>query len=309
MNLLSNTLVFNDIYEAYPFLVRCCDGSGVDLITRGLKCRELRPCSFIIRNPSDTLYMCPTRRINTKFWAIETLGYIAGRSDKVYTDLLCHVNSKYDQFKGTDDTLIGAYGPRMIKSIPDILDELSQDFHSRKCVCSIWDSGFNNNVSKNTYCTCVLHFFSDGKDKLNLSVYMRSNDLDWGVPYDIPAFCAILNLVAGCLGAEVGSYYHNAGSLHLYKDHQPAIDLNLDSILTNKVRIPTPPKITENARSNFLTIRETACEFINLLHKHRGLNGGIKKPWSTFSVICENGAYNQYWRFWTKMVQHRWSSN
>ena len=53
--------------------------------------------------------------------------------------------------------------------------------------------------------------------KLDLIVTMRSNDIWLGLPYDLFNFTCMQIQMAMELGVEVGVYYHNAGSLHMYK--------------------------------------------------------------------------------------------
>ena len=54
-------------------------------------------------------------------------------------------------------------------------------------------------------------------EKLNMHVYMRSNDIVWGTPYDVFVFTTIQKVFANTLGIPVGKYYHTATSLHMYE--------------------------------------------------------------------------------------------
>lgn len=74
-------------------------------------------------------------------------------------------------------------------------------------------------------CTLFHHFFVRN-NKLHMTVYMRSNDILWGLPYDINGFCFIQEAMAGILNYEIGSYTHIVGSLHSYNEReQQLIDL------------------------------------------------------------------------------------
>jgi thymidylate synthase len=48
---------------------------------------------------------------------------------------------------------------------------------------------------------------------------MRSNDVVWGVPYDLFFFTMLQEYLATCLGVRVGEYIHFASSMHLYERH------------------------------------------------------------------------------------------
>jgi thymidylate synthase len=47
---------------------------------------------------------------------------------------------------------------------------------------------------------------------------MRSNDVYLGLSHDIFSFTMLQEIVANSIGANLGSYIHMVGSLHLYED-------------------------------------------------------------------------------------------
>jgi thymidylate synthase len=53
---------------------------------------------------------------------------------------------------------------------------------------------------------------------------MRSNDLIWGVPYDVFVFTFLQELAAMELQVGLGTYHHFAGSLHIYDRHFNLVD-------------------------------------------------------------------------------------
>jgi thymidylate synthase len=53
-------------------------------------------------------------------------------------------------------------------------------------------------------------------DKLLCITNMRSNDAILGLSYDMFSFTMLQEFVANMIGVEVGPYYHNAGSFHVY---------------------------------------------------------------------------------------------
>ena len=72
--------------------------------------------------------------------------------------------------------------------------------------------------TKDAPCTCSVQFLIRN-DRLHAIVYMRSNDSIWGLPYDVFLFSTLQELLTVELGAELGSYHHLVGSLHLYRRH------------------------------------------------------------------------------------------
>ena len=74
-----------------------------------------------------------------------------------------------------------------------------------------------DNPTKDLNCTIALQFLLRN-NKLDLIVTMRSNDIWLGLPYDLFNFTCMQIQMAMELGVDIGTYYHNAGSLHIYKE-------------------------------------------------------------------------------------------
>ena len=65
--------------------------------------------------------------------------------------------------------------------------------------------------------------------KLDATVYMRSNDIIWGFPYDVFLFSFLQELLAASMGLQLGSYAHFAASLHVYERHYPLLQRIADA--------------------------------------------------------------------------------
>ena len=72
------------------------------------------------------------------------------------------------------------------------------------------------NPTKDLNCTMTLQFLLRN-GRLDLITTMRSNDIWLGLPYDVFNFTCMQIQMAMELNVDVGNYYHNVGSLHLYK--------------------------------------------------------------------------------------------
>ena len=79
-----------------------------------------------------------------------------------------------------------------------------------------WD-GFSWRT-KDTPCTVAWHF-QVRNGRLNLTVFMRSNDVWLGLPYDLLSFTTVQRVVASVLGIDPGEYHHVVSNLHLYEQH------------------------------------------------------------------------------------------
>ena len=94
---------------------------------------------------------------------------------------------------------------------------LKRDPNSRQAVIHIKEPrDLINRPSKDVNCTIALQFILRN-NKLDLIVTMRSNDIWLGLPYDLFNFTCMQIQMAMELGVEIGAYYHNAASLHMYK--------------------------------------------------------------------------------------------
>ncbi len=96
---------------------------------------------------------------------------------------------------------------------------LLNDNGTRQAAISIFKT--ETDISKDTKdvpCTLNIHFMiRDGK--LDCFISMRSNDVIWGLPYDIFTFTVLQELMAQELGVGLGKYYHYVNSMHIYEYH------------------------------------------------------------------------------------------
>ena len=77
--------------------------------------------------------------------------------------------------------------------------------------------------------------------RLDAIVCMRSNDAIWGLPYDVFLFTFLQEMMAIELKVELGSYYHFAGSLHLYERHLGLANRIVESQCRSLHEIEMPP--------------------------------------------------------------------
>ena len=104
-----------------------------------------------------------------------------------------------------------------------VKDILTKDPTSRQAVIHIKEPrDVRVNPTKDLNCTIALQFLIRNGD-LHLITTMRSNDVWLGLPYDVFNFTCMQIRMAMELGIGIGHYYHNAGSLHLYKKDLPKL--------------------------------------------------------------------------------------
>lgn len=176
-----------------------------------------------IEDPAFCWIDNPMRRVCPMHAATETLWYLSGQEDLATVSR--HAPS-YSRYSDDGATLFGAYGPRMHSygQFTKVLDLLKSDPDTRQAVITISRAYDRSHSSRDQPCTCLLQFQVQD-DRLFCTVYMRSNDLWFGFPYDVFAFMFIQRLVADHLGYALGEYTHVVGNAHLYATHyEKALD-------------------------------------------------------------------------------------
>ncbi len=200
---------------------------------RGQATREVLNGNIVLANPRARLITSPTRRANYGFGVGEFAWYWTGRNDLEYIE---RYNTRLRAFSDDGQTLNSAYGRRIFgrqRSYPGgygqwwiARSRLLDDPDSRQAVIKILEKEDLDRIipSKDVPCTCTLQFFLRD-DWLHMHVHMRSNDVFWGLPYDVFSFTLLQECMALELSEELGrpiglgEYNHTAGSLHIYERH------------------------------------------------------------------------------------------
>lgn len=168
------------------------------------------PVILKLEDPYFNMIVNPYRKLNWHFAFAELMSIVTGENT---VDRVGHYNKKILEYSDDGKTFTGAYGPPYSLQVERMKEVLIQDRDSRQAVISLWRP--NPLPSKDVPCTVMLHFLI--RDfKLDLNVYMRSNDVWLGLPYDLFNFTMIQQQLAVELNVGVGTYTHIIGSLHMY---------------------------------------------------------------------------------------------
>lgn len=210
---------------------------------RGQKVKENLAVTMELRNPRARLISAPTRKADYGFGVGEFLWYWSGKQD---LETILYYNKRASMFSNDGETVNSAYGYRLRKrpvfAGVDWQEHGSGASQWETCVKTLLDDPDSRRAvmlinlpedereavffgSKDVPCTLSLQFFvRDGK--LDLHVLMRSNDVMWGLTYDLFSFtlfqeCMLLELRQNekFRDLELGTYFHTAGSMHLYERH------------------------------------------------------------------------------------------
>lgn len=254
-----------DAYNCNDAFLKCASkimSLGDDVYPRGIKTKELSPLIVRIYNPKDCLITFKNRKMPYKFMAMELMWILSGDKEPWIFNYLPRLRDYSNKVEG-EDILLGAYGPRLrhyhafnhftesttsdsaalapiVDQLQYIIQKLTEDKESRQAIMSVWNPAIDTLPGdKDVPCTNLFKF-SIRNNKLNMTVFMRSNDLFRGSCIDWFNFCIIQNILASILNVEVGEYYHIADSLHIYESDFESVKMILSDPTCSPCSVPSP---------------------------------------------------------------------
>jgi thymidylate synthase len=219
------------------------------LLTRGRtispgkgKASELVGVLLELRNPLARLSR--TERRSLLFSCLgELLWYLSGDdSDKFIRYYL----PNYPVTPDKHGKIASAYGPRLINrkaginQLENIIRMLRDHTDSRRAVIQVFEAKDAGEHYPEVPCTCTMQFLLR-RGRLHMLVNMRSNDAFTCLPADIFAFTMLQEIIAKSVGAELGSYRHCVGSLHLYEADKHKASRLLEEGWQSRISMPPMP--------------------------------------------------------------------
>ena len=188
------------------------------IITYGIEkgdTKYIDNAGFFLLNPLDNEINVEYRKWKLDYAKYEWEWYLSGNRSVAEIKKRAKI---WDRMHSGDDLVNSNYGYQWSRSnqIEYVINELKRDPLSRRAVISIYDGKEHMDYKYDTPCTLSIVFNLNGS-KLNMSVYMRSNDLWYGFCNDQYCFSNLQKLIADELSTPIGHYYHHATDLHLYK--------------------------------------------------------------------------------------------
>ena len=201
--------------------------------------REIENCILQVKEPRLWDLTFPYREISEKYANAELKWYWSA-------DNRCETIGQYAKMwlRLTDDgvTNNSAYGYILFKKygknqLEEVINELKKNKDSRRAVLNISDPTIDRINTKDMQCTIAVQF-TQREGKLNTTVYMRSNDVYFGLPYDYIFFMSLAYYAAYQLNLGIGTYTHVATSMHMYNrdydkfhEHNQKLDIKLWDII------------------------------------------------------------------------------
>ncbi len=208
---------------------------------RGTLYREITNLSFELTNPYDRIVWNQQRNGNYEFAMKFFLWMLNGSDDYAYVSGVNPNAANYVDPKKLNApnqaNFSTAYGPRIVRQLPKIVDELLRDPGSRRAVVSILDEGdlemLGTGTKEEYPCIESLTFFIRG-NKLHCHCQMRSNNMATTVIYDVFCFTLFQEYLLKILQAtmphlEMGTYQHHCTSAHYFDTQEELVNRILGS--------------------------------------------------------------------------------
>ena len=213
MNMKQN---FYNANHAFNFLWDYIIDSGVDFDNT----KAIFNCGFTMHNPEENTIDVDFREWNKEYANAEWLWYLSGDPS---IDKLGKIYGKippiWERMADDKREVRSNYGWQWNREdqLDQVIQKLKDKPDTRHAVVSIYDGKEIDRYKYDTPCTYAVQF-TILDNKLNMSVYMRSNDLWYGFCNDQYCFSMLQKLVAERLSMDTGWYYHHAHNMHIYND-------------------------------------------------------------------------------------------
>jgi len=159
------------------------------------------------------------KNASKEFMESRGLNYkISGDLGPIYGHQWRHFNAEYIDCE-TDYTGQG------IDQLDSIISNLRhpEERYSRRLLMSAWNPCQLGQMSLPP-CHVLCQFNVGTGDRLSCAVYQRSGDVGLGVPFNIASYAFLNCLIARHCGLNPGSFIHFIGDAHIYEDHIPALE-------------------------------------------------------------------------------------
>lgn len=238
---------------------------GLSVFPRGSETKELLNYNISLHDPRNRIINFADRKTNLKYLLGELVWYFKGSNDPSgilpYSKFWNQITNSGKVPGYEAGTINSNYGHRFFghheacnvdgkSQWGNTAEILKADKDSRQAIMNVHLPQDRHEGNKDVPCTLSLQFFIR-EDKLHLIVNMRSNDIILGFTNDVFQFTMLqeammLDLRKTYPELQLGTYYHNAGSMHIYSRHFEMADM----IIASEVPIAEMPMIEMDAFSD-----------------------------------------------------------
>ena len=206
---------FTNADDAFQYWYQCIEHYGTEYA--GTK--ALFNIGFQMDKPYQLEIKQPWRKWKKDYASAEFSWYLSGdRKVSKLGDIYGKVPEIWKRMANKNGEVHSNYGWQWERNnqLDKVIALLKRDPDTRQAAISIYDGKEMNDYWNDTPCTYAIQF-TVVNDRLNMCVTMRSNDLWYGFCNDQYCFARLQQIVSEETNYEIGSYYHFAHNLHLYK--------------------------------------------------------------------------------------------
>jgi len=134
---------------------------------------------------------------------------------------------------------------RKIDQISNLIETIKNNPNSRRMIVSAWNVGEVDKMALPP-CHCFFQFYV-ANGKLSCQLYIRSNDVFLGMPFNIASYALLTMMIAQVCNLEPGELVYTNGDVHIYSNHFEQIRLQL----TREPRVLPTMKINPEIKNIF----------------------------------------------------------
>ena len=206
---------------------------------------------------SEGFPLMTTKKMPIKTIINELLWFLSGDTNiKALNENNVHI---WDEWADADGELGPVYGKQWtrwetkdgkeINQIQQAVDLLRNNPDSSRIIVSAWNAGDIQGLLKGTKtappaCHTLFQFYVQG-DKLSCNLYMRSNDVFLGAPFNIAQYALLTMMMAQVAGLKPGEYIHTNGDVHIYKNHFEQVEEQLKRTAKKLPTIKINPEVKD----------------------------------------------------------------
>jgi thymidylate synthase len=198
-----------------------------------------------------------TKKVHMKSIIYETLWFLRGDTNVKWLNE--HGVTIWDDWADKDGELGPVYGKQWVRwetkdgkkinQIAQAQELLRKNPDSARIIVNAWNTGDLQELIKGKKtappaCHTLFQFFvADGK--LSCQLYMRSNDVFLGAPFNIAQYAMLTMMLAQTTGLKLGDYIHTNGDVHIYHNHLEQVKIQLERTPKKLPKLVLNPKIKD----------------------------------------------------------------
>ena len=182
---------------------------------------------------ADGFPLVTTKKTFFKGLAVEMLWFLKGDTNTRYlVENGVHI---WDAWADDDGNLGPVYGKQWVRwagpdgeainQIERLVDGIRTNPDSRRHIVNAWNV---SDLSRMALPPCHMFYqFYVGNGRLSCQLYVRSNDLFLGAPFNIAEYALLIHMIAAQCDLDPGELVYTIGDAHIYANHMDQIEEQL----------------------------------------------------------------------------------